>query len=68
MHELGRLDLACVVGGSVLTITFAILRALVDALLVLESSGPDEIHPDTAVRGMENVASSLLALEDPSSE
>jgi hypothetical protein len=47
-----------------MTITLAIVRALVHALLVLESSGPDVINPDTVVRGMENVASSLLALEE----
>jgi hypothetical protein len=45
-------------------VTLAIVRALVHALLVLESSGPDVINPDTVVRGMENVASSLLALEE----
>jgi hypothetical protein len=40
-----------------------LVRALVDALLLLETSGPDELDPDTAVRGMENVASSLLTLD-----
>jgi hypothetical protein len=40
-----------------------VIRALIDAVLLLESAGPDEINPDTAVRGMENIASSLLALE-----
>ncbi len=40
-----------------------IIRALIDALLLLEFAGPDEIHPDTAVRGMENIASILLTLE-----
>lgn len=40
-----------------------IVRALIDALLVLECAGPDEINADTAVRGMESVASSLLTLE-----
>jgi hypothetical protein len=38
------------------------IRALLDAFLLLESSGPNEIDPDTAVRGMENMAASLLAL------
>lgn len=40
-----------------------LVYALIDAFLLLESSGPDEVNPDTAVRGMENMASSLLALE-----
>ncbi len=40
-----------------------VIRALIDAILLLESAGPDEIDPDTAVRGMENIASSLLTLE-----
>jgi hypothetical protein len=39
-----------------------LIRALIDAFLLLESSGPNEIDPDTAVRGMENMASSLLAM------
>lgn len=42
-----------------------LIHALIDALLLLECSGPDEVNPDTAVRGMENIASSLLALEEP---
>ncbi len=42
-----------------------VIHALIDALLLLESAGPDEINPDTAVRGMESIASSLLALEEP---
>lgn len=41
-----------------------VIRALIDAFLLLELSGPDEIDPDTAVRGMENLASNLLALEE----
>ncbi len=40
-----------------------LINALIDAFLLLESSGPDEVNPDTAVRGMENMASSLLTLE-----
>jgi hypothetical protein len=40
-----------------------LIHALIDAFLLLESSGPDEVNADTAVRGMENMASSLLALE-----
>ena len=41
-----------------------LVRALIDALLLLEFSGPDEVNPDTAVRGMENIASSLKALDE----
>ena len=40
-----------------------LVQALIDALLLLEFSGPDEINPDTAVRGMENISSSLLTLD-----
>jgi hypothetical protein len=40
-----------------------LIRALIDAVLLLETAGPKEIDPDTAVRGMENIASSLLALD-----
>jgi hypothetical protein len=40
-----------------------LIHALIDAFLLLESSGADEVNPDTAVRGMENMTSSLLALE-----
>ena len=40
-----------------------LVRALIDAFLLLEFAGPDEVNPDTAVRGMENMTSSLLALE-----
>lgn len=39
-----------------------LIHALIDAFLLLESSAPDEINPDTAVRGMENMAASLLAM------
>ena len=41
-----------------------LIRALIDAFLLLESSGPDEVDPDTAVRGMENMSSSLLAMQE----
>jgi hypothetical protein len=40
-----------------------LIRALIDAVLLLETAGPKEIDPDTAVRGMENIASSLLTLD-----
>lgn len=41
---------------------FPLIRGIIDAFLFLESSGPDEVNPDSAVRCMENIASSLLAL------
>lgn len=41
-----------------------LISALIEAFLLLESAGPDEVNPDTAVRGMENMAASLLALSE----
>lgn len=38
--------------------------AVIDALLLLESASPEEIDPDVAVRGMENIGSSLMKLDD----
>jgi hypothetical protein len=40
-----------------------LIQGLIDAFLFLESSGPNEVNPDSAVRCMENISSSLLALE-----
>lgn len=40
-----------------------LIHAIIDALLFLETAGPNEVDPDSAVRCMENIASSLLALE-----
>ena len=40
-----------------------LVHGLIDAFLFLESSGPDEVNPDSAVRCMEHIASSLLALD-----
>jgi hypothetical protein len=40
-----------------------LVHGIIDAFLFLESSGPDEVNPDSAVRCMENIASSLLKLE-----
>ncbi len=40
-----------------------LIRGMIDAFLFLESSGPDEVDPDSAVRCMENISSSLLALQ-----
>lgn len=40
-----------------------LVRGLIDAFLFLESSGSDEVNPDSAVRCMENISSSLLTLE-----
>lgn len=41
---------------------FPLVRGIIDAFLFLESSGPTEVNPDSAVRCMESIASSLLAL------
>jgi hypothetical protein len=41
-----------------------LIYALIDALLLLETSGPEEVNPDVAVRGMENIASSILQMEE----
>ena len=40
-----------------------LIHGLIDAFLFLESSGDDEVDPDSAVRCMENISSSLLSLE-----
>ena len=40
-----------------------LIHAIIDAELFLESAGPNEVDPDSAVRCMENIASSLLALD-----
>jgi hypothetical protein len=42
----------------------ALVLALVDALLVLETSNDNEIDPHAAVRGMENIAANLVNLGD----
>jgi hypothetical protein len=39
-----------------------LIQGVIDAFLFLESSGPDEVNPDSAVRCMENISSSLLRL------
>lgn len=39
-----------------------LVRGIIDAFLFLESSGPTEVNPDSAVRCMENIASSLMTL------
>ena len=39
-----------------------LVHGLIDAFLFLESASPDEVNPDSAVRCMENMTSSLLAL------
>ncbi len=40
-----------------------LIQALIDALIVLEFAGSDEINPDTAVRAMEHIAASLSTLD-----
>ncbi len=44
---------------------FPLIRGIINAFLFLESAGPDEVDPDSAVRCMEDIASSLLVLEKP---
>jgi hypothetical protein len=39
-----------------------LIHGIIDAFLFLESSGPNEVNPDSAVRCMESISSSLLAL------
>lgn len=39
-----------------------LILGVIDAFLFLESSGPDEVDPDSAVRCMECISSSLLRL------
>ena len=40
-----------------------LIHAIIDALLFFESAGPNEVDADSAVRCMENIASSLLTLD-----
>ena len=39
-----------------------LVKAIVLVMLLMEDSGPEEIDPDTAVRGLENMAYELLQL------
>ena len=41
-----------------------LVLAVVEALLLLEASSDNEINPDVAVRGMENIAACLVSLGD----
>ena len=40
-----------------------LVQGIIEAFLFLESSGPDEVNPGSAVRCMENISSSLLGLQ-----
>jgi hypothetical protein len=40
-----------------------LVHGLIDAFLFLESSGSTEVNPDSAVRCMENISSSILTLD-----
>ncbi len=40
-----------------------LIYAIIDAEIFLEAAGPNEVDPDSAVRCMENIAASLLALD-----
>jgi hypothetical protein len=39
-----------------------LIRAIVAAMMLLEESEPDEVDPDTAVRGLESMGYELLKL------
>ena len=39
-----------------------LIRAIISAMMLLEHSDPDEVDPDTAVKGMENMGHELLKL------
>lgn len=39
-----------------------VIEALIAAFLLLEQSGPEDLNPDVALRGMENMTWSLLQL------
>lgn len=41
-----------------------LVKAIISAMLLLEHCGPDEVDPDTAARGLENMAYELLRLTD----
>lgn len=43
-----------------------LVRAVVAAMMLLEESADDEIDPDTAVRGMENIAYELMKIPESS--
>lgn len=40
-----------------------LVHAIIDALLFFESAGSDEVNPDSAVRCMENMTSSIQSLQ-----
>jgi len=48
----------------VITNDVPLIYAMIDAFLFLESAGPDQVDPDSAVRCMENMASNLLTLSE----
>jgi hypothetical protein len=39
-----------------------LIKAIISAMLLMEQRGSEEIDPDTAVRGLENIAYELLKL------
>lgn len=39
-----------------------LVRAIVAAMMLMEECGPEEIDPDTAVRGLENMGYEILQL------
>ena len=41
-----------------------LIHGLINAFLFLESAGPDEVDPHSAVRCMEDISASLLTLDE----
>jgi len=41
-----------------------LVRAIIGAMMLMEHSGPEEIDPDTAVRGLDNMGHELLRLPE----
>ncbi|WP_460068206.1 hypothetical protein [Streptomyces sp. YKOK-I1] len=45
-----------------------LVRAMLVAMMLLEECGPDEVDPDTAVRGLEHMGYELLQYTDSERE
>jgi hypothetical protein len=41
-----------------------LVKAVISAMMLMEQCGPDEIDPDTAVHGLENIGHELLQLSE----
>ena len=53
---------ACTMNQDHLPLIRGLIEALIAAFLFLESAGPNEVDPGSAVRCMENISANLLAL------